>query len=573
MSAENTNDGNNKKKGSALDVLEENIELIEEEPQSPYAPGSIITSDAGNEYRIDKFVHWSKGVITYRALQKNGESEKAVWLKISLNMEGEACLIREAQILSDLNLPMFLKIYEQFKESERYFLAEECGDGTMLAEYFNNGELTLSRLLSILAQIAYGLEQLHERGWIHLGIQPLSILAGKPAKLIDTRWVIPRASKTPSRFYYAGYSAPELLQDQTIDERADIYSIGAVLYHAIMGKSIPESGLADVEFRHLTHLGGIPQVLWKCLTDYDNRYASMKEVHDELMKLVRLYSPTFSYRVYGASTIGLEPMRTTNQDCYFYVTGRVDTEVGPYNWGVIAIADGMGGLESGDVASNAAIAALMEKSTLITQSFYPISPETQTRLIANWVQDANEKVNKSLVSADSIGGTTLSSCLLIENRLAIAHVGDCRIYLFRQGKLELLTRDHSLAMSLALQGKIPLSEVRNHPDRNQITRSLGGNTVLPDLLIDTLEVIRNKPTMDLVSDDLLILCSDGIWESITEPEMLEIIAKEQDSIDTMVRRFIASVLQKGAPDNATIIIFRISQETPEDADMIIGKKA
>lgn len=152
-------------------------------------------------------MHISKGVATYRALDKNSSNGKIVWLKEALTPDGIRLLEQEAQILSTLNLPMFLKMFEQFKANEHFYIVEESGEGPTLAEALETGELTLFRILSIQAQLAYALAQLHEKGWVHLGIQPSTILMGKPAKLIDFGWILLKGTKPPSPFYHAGYSA------------------------------------------------------------------------------------------------------------------------------------------------------------------------------------------------------------------------------------------------------------------------------------------------------------------------------------------------------------------------------
>lgn len=343
------------------------------------------------------------------------------------------------------------------------------------------------------------------------------------------------------------------------------------MYHAVYGTPIPESGVNWLELKFHIQSGGIPQILWKCLASSENRYASMKELHEELMKLVHLYSPTFYYQIGGISNIGLEPNRTINQDRYYYTSGRIETVIGPYNWALMAIADGMGGMEAGDAASAAAIDALMEESAGITQNHYPISAETQLKLLTNWVQAANAKAYVTMESMGSVGGTTMLCCMLVENRLAIAHVGDCRLYLLRDGILEQLTRDHSMAMTKALLGKIPISEVRHMPERNQISRSLGGTAFLPEHLIDSLEIMKNKPTMDLYSRDTLILCSDGIWELVTEEDMKNILSRSDLDVNALIQEHIKLALERGAPDNATIIILQIRQEMPLGANQAMGK--
>ena len=174
-----------------LETLEESIEFVQE-VKATHAKGDIIKSPAGKDYLIDNVLHVSNGVALYRAIEKNPGTEKVVWLKEALNQEGINYLMQETQILSELNLPMFPKIFEQFRDNGRLWVSEETGEGKTLAESLDSNEMTLPRLLSVLAQVAYALAQLHEKGWIHLGVQPSSIIVGKPAKLLDFRWALKR---------------------------------------------------------------------------------------------------------------------------------------------------------------------------------------------------------------------------------------------------------------------------------------------------------------------------------------------------------------------------------------------
>ena len=84
----------------------------------------------------------------------------------------------------------------------------------------------------MLTQVAYAVCQLHSQGWAHLALRPTAIVLGKPIRVVDLGYATRIGQKPPAPFYFAGYSAPELLTDRPIDARADIYSIGALLFHA-----------------------------------------------------------------------------------------------------------------------------------------------------------------------------------------------------------------------------------------------------------------------------------------------------------------------------------------------------
>jgi protein phosphatase len=177
----------------------------------------------------------------------------------------------------------------------------------------------------------------------------------------------------------------------------------------------------------------------------------------------------------------------------------------------------MGGMESGEVASQTAVGSLLR---LAAANVHVVrDSEQRYSELKRWISVANEEVCSALDRRHARGGTTIVCGFLWEGDLISAHVGDSRLYLVRGGKAETLTRDHSLAMGLVVQGEISLDEIRHHPDRNRVTRSLGERIPLPEYYADTLQVCTGSPTMLLESGDILMLCSDGLWEPVTDDEM------------------------------------------------------
>jgi protein phosphatase len=149
---------------------------------------------------------------------------------------------------------------------------------------------------------------------------------------------------------------------------------------------------------------------------------------------------------------------------------------------------------------------------------------------------------------------------VFDGELALAHVGDSRLYLIRQGHVRSLTRDHSLAMAMALQGEIAFEEVRSHRERNKISRSLGDRRPLPDYYVDSLEVSTGEETFQLQPGDTLLLCSDGVWEPVTEEEMAAAASRTSDPAG-IAEGLLKKVLERGAPDNATVVLLRTEQDS------------
>ena len=141
--------------------------------------------------------------------------------------------------------------------------------------------------------------------------------------------------------------------------------------------------------------------------------------------------------------------------------------------------------------------------------------------------------------------TTLTAIALEQGSMTIGHVGDCRFYRVRNGKIKLLTRDHTMANDLLHLHLISEEQVQQHPGRHQLTRSLGGEPVLH------VDIIREQ----ILPDDTYLLCSDGLWSEISDEE-IEIVMQE-NNISTACEKLVGLALKAGAPDNITAIVFRI----------------
>ena len=144
----------------------------------------------------------------------------------------------------------------------------------------------------------------------------------------------------------------------------------------------------------------------------------------------------------------------------------------------------------------------------------------------------------------------------LDQTVTIGHVGDSRLYRIRESKVELLTRDHSLVMTYVEQGEITEEEARSHPDRNRLLRSVGGQSPLPPYHIDTLESKTGEGALLLSPDDVLVLCTDGVWELLDDDELAQGVARPGESLPQLAQRLLDRVLERGAPDNATVLLVR-----------------
>jgi serine/threonine protein phosphatase PrpC len=227
------------------------------------------------------------------------------------------------------------------------------------------------------------------------------------------------------------------------------------------------------------------------------------------------------------SNVGM--VRTVNEDS---VLSMPDA-------GLWAVADGMGGHEAGDVASNMLVTTLSE-----------IATDMQINEMVNALEDRVIDVNNRLLEYAEIMldgklvGTTLAS-LVIKGQAGICMwAGDSRLYRFRNNLLEQLSRDHSHVAELLAQGVISQEEADNHPDSNVITRAVGtGEEIYLDIEIFTVQL-----------GDVYLLCSDGLYNTVTNNTIEEIL--EQDNIDDAAQKLIEQALDNGAPDNVSVVLVK-----------------
>lgn len=547
---------------SNLGDLEELAEPLEEVPSpEPLAEGTQLSIPEGGELRVSALLRSAPNENVYEArIVPEGPT---LWLRETW-AEGRmaAQFAHEAELLASVSSPMFPRFVTHFKHEGRIYLATEATVGRTLLEVLSSSKVDYRKLLSIVTQIAAALVHLHERGWLYLGLRPSHVVVSRPVKLIDFSRAIRIGEKPAAPFYYTGYSAPEILGDAPLDVRADIYGVGAILYYMVNGQPIGEIGAQLSTWVPPAPIPGVPQILHRCLGPLESRYRTAGELHCDLLRLARRHEPLTRYSIAGTSTIGLEPTRTTNQDAYAWLTGVAEWEDERHAWAFLCVADGMGGMSAGEVASALAVQEACHTASVAIGRVRP-TDHSQVEVPRDCIRAANEAVYAALKERGAQGGCTLVCACIVDRRLTIGHVGDCRLYLIRGREIQTLTRDHSLAMGLALQGEIDMEEIRTHPERSRLTRSLGDRTPLPDYYIDTLEAVIDKTHLDLEPGDYVVLCSDGLWEPVRENELADALTQRAD-LNQAAQSLLQIVLNRGASDNATIVILRVDESAPQE---------
>ncbi|MGI6065591.1 MAG: Stp1/IreP family PP2C-type Ser/Thr phosphatase [Bacillota bacterium] len=226
------------------------------------------------------------------------------------------------------------------------------------------------------------------------------------------------------------------------------------------------------------------------------------------------------------TNIGL--VRKKNEDAVFSDLDRQ----------IFIVADGMGGCAAGEVASAVAVET-------VSQVVLNNPGESPGEILRNAVYQANNRIYEIARENPQYAGmgTTITVSWIVEDLIYLAHVGDSRAYLIRNGEITSLTKDHSLVGELMREGGLTEEQAMTHPQKNILTRALGCN---PLVEVDVAEVSFHK-------GDYLLLCTDGMSNLVNSEDIVRII-NSSDNIKESVRQLLNLALERGGYDNITAIL-------------------
>ncbi|HKD75770.1 MAG TPA: protein phosphatase 2C domain-containing protein, partial [Ktedonobacterales bacterium] len=209
---------------------------------------------------------------------------------------------------------------------------------------------------------------------------------------------------------------------------------------------------------------------------------------------------------------------------------------------VFVLADGVGGQQKGEVASQLAI------ETVLDGFSHAKSGEPHKTLLARVIQAANlqvyEEGSASLANAGM--ATTIVACALRADRAVIAHVGDSRCYLVRDGRAKTITRDHTIAAEQIRLGVMSAPEAAESPNRHLLSRSVG-NDMMVNVEIDEIQVQKG---------DLFLQCSDGLHASVFPEDIASVVARN-DSLHAAAEKLVAMANERDGSDNVSVQLIRI----------------
>jgi protein phosphatase len=248
----------------------------------------------------------------------------------------------------------------------------------------------------------------------------------------------------------------------------------------------------------------------------------------------------------GLSDVGCH--RDNNEDYYSYWEPESEEEFAQKGR-LAVVADGMGGYEGGQEASRLAV-------EIIVETYRSAADDPQAALLAS-LQAAHEQIRQYGEKHPRLlgMGTTCTALALNGRRLYFAHVGDSRLYLVRGDKISRLTKDHSYVGRLLESGIISSREAETHPQRHILTAALGAGIPL--------EADFPESPIQLEADDVLVLCTDGLWGQVEEKELLQVVGA--NSAADACHLLVGMAKHRGGPDNITVQILRLSANGKESA--------
>lgn len=237
--------------------------------------------------------------------------------------------------------------------------------------------------------------------------------------------------------------------------------------------------------------------------------------------------------------------RDHNEDALFAMSAVLADGTNEIPFGFFIIADGMGGYEYGEIASSVAARSMADH--VLSRVYLPHigldadSPnESLQEILEAGVAKAQQNVSKRAPG----GGTTITTAVIVGEQVTFAHVGDSRAYfVFPDGRMQVVTHDHSLVRRLVELGQITEQEAAVHPNRNVLYRALGqAEPFKPDI-----------QTFPMPHPGYVLLCSDGLWGVVTEAEMFQIITSARNP-SVACKNLVDAANAAGGPDNISVIL-------------------
>ncbi len=562
------------------------------------AGGTLILDRSGVEkpklgrYEIEREL--GKGAMGAVYLGKDPKISRVVAIKTMALSEEFAAdelqdvkdrFFREAETAGRLTHPSIVTIYDAGEEHDLAYIAMEFLKGADLNRYTKKDSLLpIDKVLNLVKRAAEGLGYAHSQNVVHRDIKPANIMwdpATDNMKITDFGIArITDSSKTKTGLVMGtpSYMSPEQLSGKKIGGQSDLFSLGIMLYQMVTGE-LPFKGdsMTNVMYKIANEKQAsadsvnpdVPRCVGVVINramekDTAKRYKTGEQMAADISKCQKIIvaerkglrkpmSLKDKIEIFGLTDVGL--VRHHNED-----------SIGNnHDLGILVLADGMGGHRGGEVASAITVSTVLEA---LVDNLKAIGPGDSDEyngysLQGIAVHDAIESANEKVLAASKENshyrgmGTTVVVLLFHNNRFIVAHVGDSRLYRYRDGELEQITNDHSLMQELIDKGFYSPEQAEQSLNRNLVTRAIG---IEKSVEIDVLED-------DVSIGDIFLLCSDGVTDMVGDDAIKNVIMNNGEDLQDTATELVRLSNEAGGKDNISVILARPLKPFPRDDDL------
>jgi serine/threonine protein phosphatase PrpC len=445
-----------------------------------------------------------------------------------------------------LNHPAFQRAVAGFADRGRVYLVYPDKEVCPLSSRPGGLLMEEGEALHSAIQLCQAVSFVHRRGLRVNDICPESVGYGADGRirLTGLDYISNDNELQSGPLFNDGYTAPEIYRGKTTDKRADVFSIGALLYTCVTGERLDSETWRDeagpIHF-YPPHVvtPALEQALRHALQfDPSARWPNVEALKAELVKL----ASTMRLRADALTDVGR--VREHNEDSLLVFECKRDSLINPAQTSLYVVADGMGGAEAGEVASAIAVEAIRN----YVEAKIPGHGAADPRVI---LQEALEQANSKIIEyqtahpeARSMGSTAVAA-LVNPPEAIIAWVGDSRAYIRDGHGLRQLSKDHSLVQRLIEIGQITPQEARHHEHKNVITRSLGARPTGP--------AGAESLSVRLKRGDRLLLCSDGLTTHVEDWQIDELLRRHSDPT-AAARELVVAANAGGGTDNVSVVV-------------------
>jgi serine/threonine protein phosphatase PrpC len=442
--------------------------------------------------------------------------------------------------------PAFEKAISGFANDGRVYLVFPDSAATPLTRRRGGLKMSEPEAIALAVQVCQAVGFVHRRGLRLNDICPDSVAIADDGrvKLTGLSYVSNDNELQSDLIFNDGYTAPEIYRGKKVDKRADVFSVGALLYSMLTGDRLQsetwreEAGPIRFYPPHVVSPSLEQLILRAVQFTPGDRWPNIDALKAELLK----QSGEFKIRSAALTDVGM--VRELNEDSVLALEFFRDSQVEPAQNYLYVVCDGMGGAEAGETASAIAVATIRDyvEGRLCRGETQALGDSLTAAL-----EEANHLIieyQKERPEARGMGSTGVCAVIVPPDG-AVAWVGDSRAYVLEGGALRQLTKDHSLVQRLVEIGQITAEEARHHEHKNVITRSLGAR--------QSGAAGAEMAPIKLRRGDKLLLCSDGLMAHVEDGAIAEIMKRYDDPYPT-ARELIAAANAGGGTDNISVIV-------------------